>query len=582
MRTHLSRTTSAAALALALALSALAAPAARAASAPRAYAAIVDAYFDDYFAAHPSQATDVGFHQYDAKLEDISAAAHESNRARLRKYLAELEAVDAKRLPLSDRDDLEMLESSIRAQLLEEETVRMWRRNPDIYSSLVTGSVFSLMKRDFAPVDERLRSVVAREELAPALLTAARGVLADAPKIYTEVAIQQLPDIAEFFRTSVPEAFATVKDDALRARFEKSNRGVIDALDAYRKFLETELLPRSNGSFALGASTYRKKLLYEEMVDIPLDRLLEIGYAQLRKDQKALDEAARRIDPKRPTAEVLAALEKDHPSAADLIPSAQKTLDGLRQFIRDKGIMTVPGDVQAKVVETPAFARALTFASMDTPGPFEEKATEAYYNITLPDPSWPEAKKVEYLEGYNFPLLSNVSVHEVWPGHYMQFLWLKTNPNLSKVRKLVGSSSNSEGWAHYSEQMMLDEGYQNGDARYRMAQIVDALLRDCRYIVGIRMHTKGMTMEQAVDFFVDEGHQKRVIGEIETKRGTSDATYLYYTLGKLEILKLRDDYRAKTGAKFSLREFHDRFIQAGSPAVKIVRREMLGDDSPVL
>jgi uncharacterized protein (DUF885 family) len=179
-------------------------------------------------------------------------------------------------------------------------------------------------------------------------------------------------------------------------------------------------------------------------------------------------------------------------------------------------------------------------------------------------------------------LLSNVNVHEVWPGHYTQFLWVKNNPELSKVRKLTGSGSNSEGWAHYSEEMMLDEGFGNQDPKLRLGQLVDALLRDARFIVGIQMHTKGMTMDQAQEFFVNEGHQQPAIGEMETRRGTADPTYLVYTLGKLEILKLREDYRKKMGDTFSLQEFHDRFIKCGAPPIKIVRREMLGNDSPVL
>ena len=207
--------------------------------------------------------------------------------------------------------------------------------------------------------------------------------------------------------------------------------------------------------------------------------------------------------------------------------------------------VTVPGGAQARVVETPPFQRATTFASMDTPGPYEANATEAFYNITLPDPSWSKEKQEEYLQGYNYPLLSNVSVHEVWPGHYTQFLWVKNNPELSKVRKLTAAGSNAEGWAHYSEEMVLDEGFMNNDPRYRLAQLVDALLRDCRYIVGIKMHTQGMTQQQAREFFVKEGRQQPVVGEMETKRGTGDPTYLMYTLGKLEILKLRADYRRK-------------------------------------
>jgi len=368
----------------------------------------------------------------------------------------------------------------------------------------------------------------------------------------------------------------------LLAEFKSSNDAAIAALKDYQSWMKTYLLPRSHGTFAIGAENYRLKLLYDEMVDVPLPRLLKIGYAQLRRDQRAFVETARRIDPNKSPEEVLKELEKNHPSSDTLLSSAQQQLDGLRQFLIDKKIITVPGGAQAKVVETPPFARATTFASMDTPGPYEANATEAYYNITLPDPTWVKEKQEEYLEGYNYPLLSNVSVHEVWPGHYTQFLWVKNNPDLSKVRKLTGAGSDSEGWAHYSEQMVLDEGLSNNDPRFRLAQLVDALLRDSRYIVGIRMHTQGMTMEQAKEFFVKEGRQVPVVGEMETKRGTGDPTYLMYTLGKLEILKLREDYRRKMGSNFSLQDFHDRFIKAGNPPVKIVRRELMGRDGPLL
>jgi uncharacterized protein (DUF885 family) len=391
-----------------------------------------------------------------------------------------------------------------------------------------------------------------------------------------------MPGNIDFFQDTLPAAFTDVKDTSLVTEFIRVNESAIAALTNYQQWLQKDLLPRSNGTFAIGAENYRLKLSYDEMVDVPLPRLLQIGYAQLHKDQAAFAETARRIDPNKAPEDVLKELERDHPSGDKLLSSAQLQLDGLRQFLIDRKIITVPGGAQAKVAETPSFQRATTFASMDTPGPYEMKATEAYYFVTLPDPSWSKEKQEEYLEGYNYPLLSNVSVHEVWPGHYTQFLWLKNNPELSKVRKLTGAGSNAEGWAHYSETMVLDEGLYNNDPRYRLAQLVDALLRDSRYIVGIRMHTEGMTMDQAKEFFVKEGHQVPVVGEMETKRGTGDPTYLMYTLGKLEILKLREDYRQKMGAQFSLQDFHDRFIKAGSPPIRIVRRELMGADGPLL
>ncbi len=549
---------------------------------PRSFQQLIDAYFDDYFKANPSQATGVGFHQHDRELEDFSLAAHQGNRRRLLEYLGEFQAVNPGTLSRLERNDREIMIATIHSILLEEDRVQMWRKNPDNYSSAVTSTIFSLMKRNFAPAEERLRSVIEREKQIPRALSQARDVLRNPPKIYADIAIEQLPGNIDFFQATVPEAFKDVKDAALLAEFKRSNDGAITALRDYQSWLQKDLLPRSQGSFAIGAENYRLKVIYDEMVDVPLPRLLKIGYAQLRKDQRAFIETARKIDPNKTPEEVLKDLEKDHPTAAALISSAQEQLNGLRQFLIDKKIITVPGGAQAKVVETPPFQRATTFASMDTPGPYEASATEAYYNITLPDPSWSKEKQEEYLEGYNFPLLSNVSVHEVWPGHYTQFLWVKNNPELSKVRKLTGAGSNAEGWAHYSEQMVLDEGLYNNDPRYRLAQLVDALLRDCRYIVGIKMHTQGMTMAQAQEFFVKEGRQQRVVGEMETKRGTGDPTYLMYTLGKLEILKLREDYRRKMGGNFSLQDFHDRFIKAGSPPVKIVRRELIGPDGPLL
>lgn len=552
------------------------------AGATRSYNELVEAYFKDFLDAAPSTATALGFHEYDHKFEDFSAAAHAAYQRKLHEYRKEFEAVDPGKLSALERDDREILISSIQANLLEEERIQMWRRYPDAYSSACTGSIYGLIKRNFAPAEERLRSVISREAQIPGALKTVRGVLQNPPRVYTEVAIQQLPGIIEFFQSTVPDAFKEVKDAPLLKQFTKSNQAVIAALKEYQTFLEKDLLPKSNGSFAIGEENYRLKLSYEEMVDLPLDRLLEIGYAQLHKDQKAFEETAKLIDPSKSTGEVKEMVEKDHPGATELIPAAQEMLDGLRQFLIDKKIITVPGGAQAKVVETPPFARAVTFASMDTPGPYETRATEAYYNITLPDPDWPAEKQEGYLRGYNYPLLSNVNVHEVWPGHYTQFLWLKNNPDLSKVRKLTGASSNIEGWAHYTEQMMLDEGFGNQDPKLRLAQLIDALLRDARFIVGIQMHTKGMTMEQAQEFFVKEGYQQEVIGEMETKRGTADPTYLYYTLGKLEILKLREDYRNKVGDNFSLQDFHDRFIKCGTPAIKIVRRELLGEDSPVL
>jgi uncharacterized protein (DUF885 family) len=534
---------------------------------------LTDRFFDEYyFPFNPTSATSAGIHKYDGQLEDYSKAGVDARVAKLKQFEAEF----AKLPPDPDRD---LVLSTIRAGLLEYQTVRSWERNPDIYSSGITGSAFTIMSRTFAPPEVRLRSLIERERKMPQVLAAARVNLKNPPKIYTEIAIQQAPGIISFFEKDVPLAFKAVTDPKLLAEFRAANDAVIKALTEYQNYLKTDMLPRSNGDFRLGADTYAKKLLYEEMVDIPLDRLLEIGYADLHRNQQRYRETALLIDKTKTPQQILAEAVKDHPAPDQLLQTFRNTLGGLRDFIISHHLVTIPSPVLPILEETPPFMRATTFASMDTPGPYETVAKEAFFNVTIPEKSWTPERTESFMGQFNYGTILSTAIHEAYPGHYVQFLWM---PRIqSRVRKLLGASSNAEGWAHYCEQMMLDEGYSK-DPKMRLGQLQDALLRDARYIVGIEMHTGKRTFDQAIDFFVKEGYQPHEVGVVETKRGTADATYLYYTLGKLQILKLREDYKKMRGSQFSLEEFHNRFLQQGFPPIKIVRKAMLGNDSPTL
>jgi uncharacterized protein (DUF885 family) len=546
------------------------------------YDALVSAHFERSFAHDPIEATDLGRHDFDDALPDLSAAGHEAWRVALHRDLAAFQALDTTGFGVETKDDLELLIAHIQAQLLEEEKIQHWRINPDLPIGTVTDGIFGLMKRNFAPAEARLRSVVARERQVPAALAAATSVLVQPAAVYTEIALQQIDGNIAFFRDDVPAAFKDVGDTKLQAQFARANAGVLSALGRYKQFLK-HIKSKSTAPFALGIENYQAKLRFEEMVDLPIDQILAVGMARLREDQATLVETARRIDPKRSVDQVVAAIEHDHVGAAQLIPTAQRQLDRLRQFVIDHRIATIPpGSQSPKVAETPPFRRATTFASMDTPGPLEKTAREAYYFVTLPDPRWSPAKQEEYLQGYNTPPLQNVSVHEVWPGHFEQYLYMVANPDRSMVRQLLSAGTTVEGWAHYSEQMMLDEGLGDGDPKLRLTQTLDALLRDCRLVIGIRLHTKGMTIQEARRFFVTEGHQPAVNGEVEAYRGSEDPTYLIYTLGKLGILKLRDDYKAMKGDQFTLEDFHDRFNRAGLIPLKLIRREMMGKDGPLL
>jgi uncharacterized protein (DUF885 family) len=552
---------------------------------------LADQFFSDVvFRYGPTNATAAGFHQYDIKLEDYSRAGVDAEIAALRAWEWKFDDFPAAGLDASTQGDLAIMRSEVRSNLLELETIRAWEKNPDTYSSGITNSAFVLMERDFAPVDDRLRSLIAREKQMPAVFAAARQNLANPPRISTEIALEQLPDIISFFQHDVPDAFKNAKDPATLADFRTTNAQVVSALQSYQIWLKDVLLAKSNGDFRIGTDSFRKKLLYDEMVDTPLDRLLQIGYDDLHRNQAEFKRVAKEADPNKTPKEVLAELAAIHPAPDHLLQSFQNTFNGLIAFINAKKIITIPSTVQPTLEETPPFMRATTQASMDSPGPFERHSATAYFNVTLPEKSWPEARVNEYMAAFNEGTVISTSVHEAYPGHYVQFLWVN-HSNLSTVRKLTGAATNVEGWAHYCEQMMLDEGYnqpgvgakdERDSKLIRLGQLQDALLRDARFIVGIRMHTQDMTLAQAEDFFINEGYQSRAIAEVETKRGTSDPTYLYYTLGKLEIMKLRSDLQKKQGESFSLEQFHDDFMRQGPAPIKIIRRALLGDDSPTL
>lgn len=541
-----------------------------------AYSKLASAILGDLYARNPTYATDLGLHQFDAQLEDYSRAAVQDELAAIGRFSKSLQAIDPMQLSQANRLDREMLLGSLESRRLRGERVRAWERDPDNYSSGLTNSAYSLIKRNYAPAAERLRSLIAREKAMPAALAEARRNLDNPPRVFTEIAIEQLDGNQTFFRTAVVEAFADVKDPALMAEFKQANDAVIASLGDYKAWLEKDLLPRSRGDFAYGADLYARILSADEMIDTPLPDLLKIAEADLQKSRAAFAATARLIDPGKSPLEVLESLQKDHPAPDKLLATTQAELDALGRFMTDHHIVTIPKDaVPAQVQETPPFMRATTSASMDTPGPFEKGPLRGFYSMTLPDPSWNAAQTEDFMRQWFYALITNVSVHEVWPGHYLQFLYAKDYP--SEARKVLGANTNSEGWAHYCEQMVIDEGFHADDPRYRLAQLQDALLRDARFIVGIRMHTQGMTIAQGEEFFEKEGYQPHALAVSETKRGTSDATYGYYTMGKLAVLKLRDDYRRKMGAQYSLQDFHDRFIALGPLPLPLVRDALLGE-----
>ena len=552
-----------------------------------------DQYFEQvYFKYSPTAGTSAGLHQYDMQLEDYSAASVQREIAALHGWEKKIAALDASALDAGQAADREILLNQIRSSLLSLEVIRGWEKNPDNYSSGVTGSIFTIMERPYAPVNTRLRAAIAREKQMPQVFAEARKNLKNPSKIYTEIALEQIDGLVSFFQHDVPEAFAAADDAGAKAEFAKTNAAVVSALQTYEQWMKTDLLPRSNGDFRWGADTYSKALSYNEMVDLPLDHLLQIGLDDLHKNQAEFARVSKEIDSSKTPQQELAELATQHPAPDHLLQAFHDRFESEIGFINSHRIVTIPSTVQPTLEETPPFERATTQASMDSPGPFETHSTKALFNVTLPDPGWTPQRTNEYMAAFNTGTIVSTSVHEAYPGHYLQFLYQPQFP--SKIRKLIGANTYIEGWAHYCEQMMLDEGYnapgvgakdERESRLIRLGQLQDALLRDGRFVVAIRMHTGvggALTTAQAEDFFVGEGYQSRPIAEVETKRGTSDALYLYYTLGKLQILKLRGDVKAKQGAAFTLQEFHDALLKLGPVPIKVARHAMLGDNSPVL
>ena len=534
------------------------------------FSKVVDDYFAARFRDRPSEGTAAGLHQYDSFVEDLSRESVERRIADLKTSLARIKALDPATLSFNDSLDAKFLEGQIQGELLDLDVLKVWESNPMLYAGLAGGSIDGLMKRDFAPASTRLRSVIDREKAIPAMYQAARANLKNPPREFTDLAIRMNKGSIGFFKQSVTTwaKDAAGNDAALLREFETANAQAIQAVESFGKWLETELKPRSKGDYAIGAKHFADKLKYDELVETPLAEVLAKGEAQLAKDYNAFIATAKLIDPKKTPAEVMAALSDDHPTADDLIPSVLRSVEAARTYLVEKGIVTIPSDVRPRIEETPPYARSGSFASMDTPGPYETKATEAFYYVTPVEADWDAKHVEEHLRLYNPPVVAMINVHEAYPGHYLQFLYAPKFP--TKVRKLLFCGTNAEGWAHYTEQMMVDEGFGGGDPKIRLAQLQEALLRDCRYIVGIKLHTEGWTVEQGAKFFVEKGFQEPANGFEESRRGAYNPTYLYYTLGKLQIQELRDEYLKKKPGS-TLRDFHDAFVSQGSMPIPLVR-----------
>ena len=547
--------------------------------------ALADEFVQGYLAWRPAIGTALGLHEYDGRITDMSQGSVTAELARLKTFDWRLDGLETNALSRRGWYDFQILRTAIRREIFAFEGRHAYSQQPMTYAGALNVNIY--IKRDFAPLAQRVRSVISILKEAPAVFAAARANLeAELARPFIETAIEVAQGSATFLGQDLAAALKDFREEPLRSQFEAANQRAIAELQSYATWLREQRLPRAHDRFAIGRQKYIRMLREGELVELSPEQVLEMGLRELRREQEVFAATARLIDSTKKPIEVFKDIQKDHPTEDSLLPDTRKNLEAIRQFLLDREIVSVPSDVRARVEETPQFDRATSFASMDTPGPFETRATEAYYYVTPVEKDWSPQQKEEWLTAFNYYTTDVVSIHEAYPGHYLQFLCLNASP-ASRLEKIFSSYAFVEGWAHYTEQMMLDMGFGPNmpsrllqsdalkTAKYRLAQSDEALLRLCRLCVSVQMHCQGMSVDQATKFFQENCYYEEKPSRQEASRGTYDPEYLYYTLGKLQILELRRDYQKQEGTAFTLKRFHDEMLRHGMPPIQLLRDVLL-------
>jgi uncharacterized protein (DUF885 family) len=526
---------------------------------------------------HPTSATLDGVHAHDDLLEDLSRHGIDAEAHALSGYLRRLDEIDVEGLATVERLEHRMLASHLRGRMFELEDVRTWEKNPQLYADVLASSLASQALFAHAPAPERARRVLSKLRQTPRLLQAARDNIKEPPGIFVKVGIETMRGALAFVEHDLPRAFAAVDDLHLLGDLADAQVEAARAISSYLTYLEEDLASRARGTFRLGRDRFEQKVRLDEGLTMPVDRLLAIATRELRATQEAFKAIAGRMNGGNPL-EAWARTKASHPAPGELVTVGREQLDELRTYLERQAIVTVPPGEPVTVAPTPEFYR-WSFASMWTSGPFESKPMRAYYYLTDVDPAWTEERQQEHLRDYNYPTLWSISIHEVYPGHFLHAQHLRRVE--SKVRKstLFAPASFVEGWAHYCEQMMIEAGFGRQDQGVKLGQLAEALIRLVRVIVGIRLHAEDLSVEQGVKMFREEAYLEEASARREAERGTFDPTYLVYTIGKLMLLKLRHDYKQQTGKAFSLRTFHDTLLGNGTAPFWLHRQLMLETDT---
>jgi uncharacterized protein (DUF885 family) len=577
-----------AALGAALALGTLGALPARTAAqaAPATFAAAVDQWLDAFARRHPSIAAGNGLHAYDDRLEDFSAGAMAREVAALKAERKMIARFGAAQLTPDERVDQRILVGIIDGWLLDVETIGSWKKNPMVYGDALFAGVHNLMTMESAPLPQRARTLIRKLTGLDALLVALKANVQHPPKVYAEKGQRMFAGTREALASDVALAFAALPPGGLKDSLGRATAQAAATLDAFLAWYQQSLLPTADGSYAIGQRNLEARYRAEELIDLTAPALLRIGERELKAAQAAFTAAAARIDPKRPAMEVWRDIERDHPPTGGVVAAARTAVEQLTAFVQAKGLADIPTAERPTVAAAPPFDLGL--ASSHASPPLEATPVTSYYYVTDARTEWPADRQDAWLRKFNRATLTIISAHEVMPGHWLHAMHMRQTPG--KVRRIwIGlnpfpqPSSGQDGWAHYAEQLVVDQGLGDNDPRLRMGQLSEALTRICRLIASAKLHLGQWTVDQAAAFFEKEAHLPAPAARNEAERGTYDPTNGGYFLGKLAALKLRADVQAKEGAAFDLKRFHERVMTNGIAPWWAHRQLLLpGDTRPVI
>ena len=528
---------------------------------------------------YPTAGSRIGKHEFDGRLPDLTPASINRRKSEIRRGLSALQALPTDSLDGENLLSLRLLELFQQRELFTFEELRPLENNPMRQAGFL--NVGNYVRRDYAPLEDRLRAASSALEQVPDFIATLDAALRDdLSRHIVDMSVESYGGMAQFYRSDLLSFAGQVKDPEIAADFTASVDNAATALDQFVDKLRVRSRAADNG-FAIGNELYSRMLETGEGLSLPLQRVHSVGQANLQDNLARIKEVAASIAPEKSVGQIVAEISRTHPTASGLIPDTRDLLEDIRNALVDHDIISLPSEDRCQVVETPAYMR-YAFAAMDSAGALETQATESFYYVTPVEDHWTAEQAEEWLSKFDYNTLRIISIHEVYPGHFVHHLHNRYGRPLPLVNRVATSYAFTEGWAHYTEQMMLETDYGAGRPELLLTQLLEALVRNCRYMCSLAMHTGDMSVDEATRFFMDNAFMAEYPARREALRGTFDPGYLNYTLGKLMILKLREDYRNERNGGYSLKGFHDRLLSYGGPPLPLLRDVLLSGGGPAL